>query len=91
MEEYKCTDLDMVIAKCVDEIWENYDVDNSGELDKEETYRFVRHTLAGVIDDDQDEAIEHVFNEFDVDRSGLIDRKEMITFIKKVSGLESDF
>ena len=90
MEEYTCSDLDMVLAKCVDEIWETYDVDCSGELDKEETHRFVKHTLAGVIDEDQDEAIEHVFNEFDEDGSGLIDRKEMILFIKKVSGLEAD-
>ena len=30
-------DIDAVIAKCVDDIWLQYDVDNSGELDREET------------------------------------------------------
>ena len=35
------TDLDLVLAKCVDEIWEIYDEDNSGQLDKEETRKFV--------------------------------------------------
>ena len=31
------SEIDIVIAKCVDEIWSKYDKDNSGELDKNET------------------------------------------------------
>ena len=28
------SEIDLVIAKCVDEIWSKYDKDNSGYLDK---------------------------------------------------------
>ena len=31
------SEIDSVIAKCVDEIWAKYDVDNSNSLDKDET------------------------------------------------------
>ena len=34
-------DIDAVIRKCVDDIWAEYDKDNSGSLDKEETKKFV--------------------------------------------------
>ena len=37
--------IDAVIAKCVDDIWAEYDKDNSGTLDKEETKLFVKKTL----------------------------------------------
>ena len=30
-------DIDQVIKKCVDDIWSEYDKDNSGALDKAET------------------------------------------------------
>ena len=92
MEDYPdYTDLDLVLAKCVDEIWEIYDEDNSGQLDKEETRKFVRHTLGGAMEGStQEETINAVFDEFDEDGSGLIDRMEMICFIKKITGLEED-
>ena len=31
------SEIDMVISKCVDEIWGKYDTDGNGNLDKEET------------------------------------------------------
>ncbi len=37
-------DIDAVINKCVDDIWREYDKDNSGELDREETKKFVGNT-----------------------------------------------
>ena len=33
--------IDAVIKKCVDDIWNEYDVDGSGALDKDETKKFV--------------------------------------------------
>ena len=79
MEAYDCSDIDMVIACCVDEIWEVFDADNSGQLDKKETQRFVRHTLGQLQGDDLEdqftnEEFEQCFKQFDVDGSGLIDR-----------------
>ena len=88
MEEYECSDIDMVIASCVDEIWEVFDDDNSGSLDKAETKKFIRSTLKDMSDGNplSDDDFEQCFKEFDEDGSGLIERVEMINFIKKVSG-----
>ena len=71
----------------MDEIWEVFDADNSGQLDLEETKKFVRSTLgANSQHQMKDEEVEQVFKEFDDDNSGLIDRHEMISFIKKLAG-----
>lgn len=40
-EVEKNSEIDGVIAKCVDEIWAKYDNDNSNSLDKDETKKFV--------------------------------------------------
>ena len=80
----------MIIAQCVDEIWDVFDDDNSGFLDKEETKKFVESTMKDMNDDDHyelsDEDFEQTFAYFDVDGNGVIERAEMIKFIKKVSG-----
>ena len=84
------TDIDAVIQKCVDDIWTQYDADNSGSLDKEETKQFVKNTLADMAGQDgafNDEDFEACFNEFDEDGSGYIEKNEMVVFIKKVAGL----
>lgn len=36
---------EQAVGKVVDEIWEKYDVDGSGDLDKNETKQFVEDTL----------------------------------------------
>ena len=55
----------MVIAQCVDEIWDVFDDDNSGFLDKDETKRFVNSTLKDMNDDGHeisDEDFEQTFS-----------------------------
>ena len=81
--------IDAVIAKCVDDIWAEYDNDNSGALDKEETKKFVKKTLADMSGGEEfsDEDFEACFKEFDKDGSGTIEKDEMAIFIKKVAGL----
>ena len=90
MEMYQCSDIDMIIAQCVDEIWDIFDDDKSGFLDRDETKRFVECTMKDMNDDENfelaDEDFEHTFNYFDTDQNGTIERSEMIKFIKKVSG-----
>ena len=83
------SEIDAVIAKCVDEIWAKYDNDNSGALDKDETKKFVQDTLADMADGAgfNDEDFDKCFQEFDKDGSGTIEKEEMVTFIKKVAGL----
>ena len=43
------SEIDLVIGKCVEDIWAKYD-DGNGFLDKNETRRFVRDTLADMSD-----------------------------------------
>ena len=42
----RTSDIDVIIAKCVNEIWIQYDDDNSGFLDKEETRTFMTNILS---------------------------------------------
>ena len=85
----RTTDIDVVIAKCVQEIWIEYDDDNSGSLDKEETRQFVKNTLCDMGDGKgmSDEEFEQCFSEFDEDNSGTIEKHEMIAFIRNITGL----
>ena len=82
-------DIDAVIAKCVDDIWQQYDVDHSGALDKDETKQFVKKTLNDMDDSGEfsEEDFDACFKEFDKDGSGTIEKDEMAIFIKKVAGL----
>ena len=85
------TQIDAVIAKCVDDIWAEYDKDNSGALDREETRRFVEATLKEMHQGEEavgEDDFESTFAEFDKDKSGTIEKDEMASFIKKVAGLE---
>ena len=83
--------IDTVIKKCVDDIWAEYDKDNSGALDKDETKAFVKKTLCDMEGGDggefSEEDFEACFKEFDKDGSGTIEKDEMAVFIKKVAGL----
>ena len=84
--------VDFIIAKIVDDIWQKYDADNSGALDREETKAFMENTLKEMSPDStdtiNDEDFDVTFKEFDKDNSGSIERGEMAAFIKKVSGLQ---
>ena len=83
-------DVDAVIARCVQEIWDQYDTDKSNALDKAETRKFMEATLGemtGVNGNISDEDFQQVFGEFDKNGDGTISREEMGAFIKKVAGL----
>ena len=76
----RTTDIDVVIGAVVKEIWAEYDDDNSGSLDKDETKLFVKNTLCDIADGKglSDEEFEQCFAEFDTDGSGTIEQIEMI-------------
>ena len=84
--------VDQVIAKCVDDIWSEYDTDNNNYLDRTECHRFILTTItefagpeaAGKVS--EADFIE-AFNFFDIDRNGRIEKSEMVRFIRKVAGL----
>ena len=82
-------DVDAVIDKCVEDIWKNYDKDNSGALDKGETREFVKNTLTEMGEGGEfgESDFDACFKEFDKDGNGTISKLEMREFIKKVAGL----
>ena len=85
----RTNDIDVIISRCVQEIWQEYDDDNSGSLDKEETRQFVKTTLGDMGEGKgmSDEEFEQCFLEFDEDGSGTIEKHEMIAFIRNITGL----
>ena len=83
------SDIDTIIEKCIDDIWKQYDKDNSGFLDKSETKNFIKNTLSemGESGEFSEADFAACFKEFDKDNSGTITKDEMKIFIKKVAGL----
>ena len=73
------------IAVVVNETWSSYDIDNSGELEKEEARNFLSELLPDMKNGYlfSDENFEKLFNEIDTDGSGTIDRAEITEFIKR--------
>lgn len=83
--------MDEIIAKCVKEIWANYDKDNNGELDMEEMRPFVTETLEALDPGVgfEEDAYKECFRTFDVDGSGKVSKNEMAAFMKNlIVGLE---
>ena len=66
--------VDSIIGEAVDSIWQRYDKDNSGQLDREETMKFFRETLyeLGETEDFDEKYFEKAFEAFDKDGSGTI-------------------
>ena len=79
---------EQAIQDVIDLIWDTYDVDKSGALDKEKTKKFVQNTLGhlGSGDEFSQEAFDEVFGTFDKDNSGTVEKAEMVVFIKQLLG-----
>ena len=87
-------DVNLVIQRCVDDIWDEYDADRSNTLDKEELKRFVLTTIkefsgAESLEEFSMDDFDKTFDEFDEDKNGTIDRHEMVRFIRRVAGLSA--
>ena len=79
-------DVEQIIKAAVEEIWNQFDADGSGYLDKEEARKFVSQTLdttgnGGFSDAEFDEC----FSQFDNNNDGQISKSEMVTFIRQVA------
>lgn len=73
----------------IEQIWPIYDEDNSGNLDIDETRKFVQQYMLAIgfnEDEFQEEIFLQMFREFDDDGSGLIEKDEMYHFIAKLTG-----
>ena len=92
--------MDKILESCVVDIFTEYDVDKSGQLDKEEFKAIIMSTIQGMIDIGQgpppglfgengkfsDQDFDKCFSKVDTDNSGLISKDEMLVFIKEVAG-----
>ena len=81
---------------CIEKIWDQYDVDNSGYLDREETMAFIKESIKGGDlnngEENQDKEMsekqfEACFRMIDEDDGGMITKEEMLDFIKMVTDL----
>ena len=72
------------IEGVIDKIWDQYDADNSGQLEKDEIKMFLIYSLKELRSgsDFSQEAFDEVFSKLDKDESGIIEKKEMIDFLK---------
>tara|TARA_B110000285_G_C14591052_1_gene366444 strand:- start:64 stop:393 length:330 start_codon:yes stop_codon:yes gene_type:complete len=79
----KISELDeSSLQALIENIWDKFDVDKNGELDRVETKAFLKQTMEDLMFDDRSGKEFHiseneymkVFNNFDVDMSGTIDK-----------------
>ena len=96
--------LDEIMMRCIDKIWDVYDDDGNGYLDREETRAFIQSSLKGEPDpndkeeDEEDDEnsitnqkyFEACFRRVDEDNSGVISKMEMLKFLKIVAELDED-
>ena len=70
----------------VDEIWNLYDIDNSGTLDRDETRKFVQEYIPDMKNEwEFDElAFGRLFTDVDKDKTGQIKRHEMSEFLRRI-------
>ena len=71
----------------MDEIWDIYDIDHSGTLDKDELGQFVKEYMPEILNNYNfsESAFNRLFEEFDTDNTGRVDKEEMIQFIHKMA------
>ncbi len=78
-----------LIKACVQEIWNQYDWDQSQTLDRQETKQFVLDTLKIVQEESKfsQQDFDNNFDAVDTDNSGAIDKSEMVQFLLKLLDL----
>ena len=81
-----------IICNCVEDIWDDFDDDGNGYLDKQETLAFGKRQLIemGESGDFSLLDFEACFKQHKDNDDGLVTKHEMITFIKKVVGLNDE-
>ena len=74
------------IQVVIDEIWDSYDIDHSGSLDKNEVRNFILEYMQFLTKDFvfSEEEFDKIFNEIDLDKSGSVEKNEMALFIYKM-------
>ena len=76
------SDIDIIISHCLRGIWEQYDADGNGELDREELRFMLNHTLPGFTESSSCN-FDKLFDELDADGNGVIDKQELFILVKR--------
>lgn len=86
-EEVYDPNMDDILRKCVELIWDDYDKDGNGVLDIDECKDFLMSAISeiGESKDFLNKDFEKCFKMVDTDGSGNIDKEEMFQFIKIVA------
>lgn len=84
-------DVDHIINKVIEELWDEFDDDGNGTLDIDETKAFVKTTLVemGEKPDYSDQDFFECFTYFSPGGPQVITKLEMRIFIKKIAGLDT--
>ena len=84
-------DVDGILSKTVDEIWEMFDDDGNGTFDIDETTAFIKHTLTEMGENPEysEQDFLQCFTQFGPKGRGYITKTEMMIFIKKVAGIDT--
>jgi Ca2+-binding EF-hand superfamily protein len=79
-----------VVKDLIDEIWESYDKDDSGQLSKAEMKPFVQEYLNKIGDADRlpQKQFDSMFASLDENNDGTISKAEMKEFIEKIRATE---
>ena len=75
---------DKALKMVIEEMWEIYDDDKNGELDKREARNFAKDALAALYPEEcfREDIYQEMFKIFDDDNSGSLDKTEICPFLK---------
>ena len=91
-------DVNEILQNCIDVIWQKYDDDGNGYLDKDECFAFILESIQGFgfetsrsDDNTMEEEYKQVFDRkyslIDENGDGVISKEEMLSFVKELVGL----
>ena len=83
-------ELSSIVKQIVDDLWKEFDMDGSGDLDKEETRNMLKDICKKNKKKFKEEAFESTFLLIDRDMSGKIDKTEMMIFVKSLLDEQDD-
>ncbi|CAK4648966.1 hypothetical protein LEN26_021184 [Aphanomyces euteiches] len=84
------SEVERAIDACIDEIWESFDQDKNGYLDRAETKKFIDAMLAKMEADgvDVDAAdFDECFDAYDKNHDDKLSRDEMRVFVEQLMGV----
>jgi hypothetical protein len=85
----RATDFDDILKGIVENVWDNYDTNRTGTLDKDHCRFFAKDlvremTVSGINLKFEEQEYQDVFAEIDEDGSGTVDKDEAIELIKRI-------